>query len=367
MSGRTGKEDDHLSDVLGWIDADASGRWPCEVATEWDHLADRVGAPPWLRPQWTTSWWRAFGSGQLTLVYSRRGDRLVGFVPLVHRGRALVAPTNYHSPGYAFVALDQPAAADLADAMISRRRRTVISFVDSEDPTVESLVAAARRRRHLSVTRPLEHPPNVSTTGDWAEYESSRDSRMMRNLRRRERRLAEVGTPSFSIEAGQSHLADRLEECFETEASSWKGAAGTAINSQDATRTFYTEIARFAASRGELMLAFLRLDGRAIATQLNLRSAGTVTVLKLGHDERYSRFAPGKLLVRHVLRDCFADSTTCFDFSGDANAYKLEWTDRTRHLVETRIYPPGPNGAAAWVTRRYGRPLAKRLLRRGNS
>jgi CelD/BcsL family acetyltransferase involved in cellulose biosynthesis len=356
-----------LSGVLGWIDADHDGMFASEFASEWESLANRVGAPPWARPQWTSIWWQAFGSGQLTVFYVRRGTTVVGVAPMVHGRRAVSSPTNYHSPGYTFVALDDAAAVSLATAVVGRARPAVVSFLDSDGLTVRSLVAEARRKRLPALTRTLEHPPCVETVGDWATYESNRDSKLLRDLRRRERRLAEEGASLFSIESGESNLAELLADCFATEAASWKGAAGTAMNSTPATQFFYSEVARHAASRGELMLAFLRLSGKPIATQLSINFGDTVTVLKLGHDEAFSRFAPGKLLVRHVLRECFAGPTTCFDFSGHANPYKMEWADQTRSLVETRTYPRSVTGATAWASRRYARPMAKRLLARARS
>src|SRR5438105_12628854 len=35
------------------------------LAREWDDLADRVSAPPFLRSGWTAAWWLAFGRGHL--------------------------------------------------------------------------------------------------------------------------------------------------------------------------------------------------------------------------------------------------------------------------------------------------------------
>ena len=354
-----------MQGVVGRSYADTTGCFTSELACEWDRLCDLLRSPPWLRPAWTTAWWQAFGAGRgrLTLMWVRRGDRLVGVAPMMERGRLLASPTNYHSPGYGFVALDQAAAAELATAALQRSRATTWSFLDQGDPTQQALLGAASRRR-LSVTRILEHPPYVNTVGAWADYEARQDAKLLRDLRRRERRLAEEGTLDLSIETGPEDLEANLEDCFRTEAASWKGAQGTAMASQPATRRFYSEIARFTHSRGELMLAFLRLDGQPIATQLNLCSGNTVTVLKLGHDEAYSRFAPGKLLVRHVLQHCFAAPTTCYDFSGHSNAYKMEWADDTRPLLETRTYSAAPADVAAWASFRFGRPLAKRVLGR---
>ena len=345
------------------IDADPVGQYPAGLSSEWEALADNVGAPPWMRPRWFEIWWRAFGAGGPFVLAARRGTELVGIAPMLDEKRAFRSPTNYHSPVFGFLALDQNAADDLAAAALRLSRRPVVmSFLDAAGPTQAALRDAARQRRRLSVTRTLELPPCVATDGAWTDYERQRDAKLLRDLRRRERRLAEAGRPSFSIHMGHFDLRPLMEDCFRTEAASWKGARGTAMSSQPATRSFYTELAEFAHERGELMLAFLRLEDRPIAVQLNLVSGGTVTVLKLGHDEAFDRFAPGKLLIRHVLAECFQGTTTCYDFSGHANPYKLEWTDTSRPLVETRTFVALPPGLAGWAWWRFGRPLARRVM-----
>ncbi len=347
-------------------DAAIGGRFHSALASEWNALADEVNAPPWLRPRWLEIWWGAFGgAGQLVLLTARRGEALVGVAPMVQQRRLLTSPTNYHSPTFGFLALDQEAADDLAVmALRSSDRAVAVSFLDGAGPTQAALLNAARESRHLSVTRTLERPPYVTTQAEWTEYEERRGARLLRDLRRRERRLAEAGQISFEVHTGRFDLDGLLEDCFRTEAASWKGAGGTAMNSTAATRRFYTEIAEFAHARGELMLAFLRLDDRPIAAQFNIDSGGTVTVLKLGHDEEFDRFAPGKLLIRDVLSRCFRDSTTRYDFSGHSNPYKMEWADGQRELVETRAFAPSLPGLVEFASRRYARPLVKRLAGR---
>jgi CelD/BcsL family acetyltransferase involved in cellulose biosynthesis len=208
----------------------------------------------------------------------------------------------------------------------------------------------------------MEAPPHVPTDGCWTEYEQRRNTRLLRDLRRRERRLAEEGPPTYEIHTDRFDLDRLLEDCFRAEAASWKGAEGTAISSRSRTRSYYTDIGRFAYSRGELMLALLRVRERPVAMQFNIVSDGTVTVLKLGHDEVFDRFAPGKLLIRHVLRHCFESDVSRYDFAGRPDPYKLEWAEGEEQLTQFRAFAPSFPGLAAYASWRYGRPLAKRML-----
>jgi CelD/BcsL family acetyltransferase involved in cellulose biosynthesis len=282
---------------------------------------------------------------------------------MVERGGTLRSPTNYHSPMFGFLALDRPVVDDFAATALRYAKRAVtLSFLDAHGTTQIALENAARERRHLYFTRTLKTPPYVPTDGHWTEYERRRSAKLLSDLRRCERRLAEEGRPTVEIHTDGFDLDRLLEDCFRTEAASWKGVKGTAISSQSATRSFYTDVGRLAYGRGELMLAFLRLDDRPIAMQLNIVCGGTVTVLKLGHDEQFNRFAPGKLLIRHVLRHCFESDVTCYDFSGQPSPYKMQWAEGQRQLTETRTFTRALPGLAAYTSWRYGRPLAKRVL-----
>jgi CelD/BcsL family acetyltransferase involved in cellulose biosynthesis len=135
---------------------------------------------------------------------------------------------------------------------------------------------------------------------------------------------------------------------------------GTAILSAPAVERFYREVARWAAERGWLRLAFLRLDGRAIAFDMCLEHGGRFYVLKGGFDVDERKAGPGTLLTHHGIERAFALGLASYELLGQADEYKRSWTPLTRERVRFQSFPRGPAGAAEYVAWRYGRPLAKR-------
>ena len=126
------------------------------------------------------------------------------------------------------------------------------------------------------------------------------------DLRRRSRRLEEeVGEVECSAHTAAEGLRPLLAEGFAVEASGWKGERGTAISADPAVRGFYEDVAAWAADAGLLSLWFLRAGGRAVAFAFCIRDAEAHYVLKIGFDPAYSRYAPGMLLTRAMLRDAF--------------------------------------------------------------
>jgi CelD/BcsL family acetyltransferase involved in cellulose biosynthesis len=74
------------------------------IEGEWEELAIRTGASPFIRPGWFLPWWEAFGSGDLSIVTLRREGRLAGVLPVCRSRGVISSPTNWHSDLYAATA-----------------------------------------------------------------------------------------------------------------------------------------------------------------------------------------------------------------------------------------------------------------------
>ncbi len=329
---------------------------------EWDELADRAGAEPWLRAGWFRPWFDAFGDGSLELLALRREGRLAALGAFQRKGRELRALSNWHTPSFSLLAEDEEARSRLATELYGRgASRVVLMFLPPEDSTLDACLAAAGRHRTIVTT--LERSPFVRVEGSWDDYLAARDGRLAPELRRRRRRLEEKGEIEIEVEDGGDRLGELLADGFRVEAAGWKGAAGTAIASRPQTGRFYTEIARWAAGRGWLRLGFLRVGGQAIAFDFSLEALGVHSLLKTGFDSEYLRYAPGKLLRAAMIERAFAAKLSGYDFLGDVAPWKLEWTDVLRDLRRLQAFAPGAAGTADWAAWRFGRPLAKRALR----
>src|SRR5207248_10191222 len=91
------------------------------IALEWDELATRAGASPFLRPGWFEAWWRSFGRGRLQIVTLRRDGRLAGVAALERHWGSTLAVANVHSPQFGFLADDLTAERALAEPVFEHR------------------------------------------------------------------------------------------------------------------------------------------------------------------------------------------------------------------------------------------------------
>jgi CelD/BcsL family acetyltransferase involved in cellulose biosynthesis len=333
------------------------------LARDWDELADRTAAMPWIRPGWIRAWWKAFGRGRLEILVARRGTSLVGVLPLQYRHGHLRSTTNWHTPGFCLLAEDDLTRQRLAEILMRRpSRRTSIYFLTKDGADLHATAAAARAIGRLLITRPILRSPYVAADRDWAAYERRLSTKKLRELRRRRRRLEQQGRVSLEIADGSQRLDSLLAEGWRVEAAAWKGVRGTAIDSRPDTRMFYREVARWGVERGSLRLAFLRLEGRPLAFDFCLEEDGAHYLLKTGYDPAYREFGPGMMIRYEMLSRAFRLNFRTYEFLGADNPWKFDWAPEFRETILLQAFAPSLTGFVDWSAWTYGRPVAKRLL-----
>lgn len=333
------------------------------VDREWDELAERLDASPFLRPGWIAAWGAAFARGRLTVVTARRnGGEVLGVVPLQRRGDELRSASNEHSPEFGFLAADREVAARLAHAVYDGTSISIcLDFVDPNDVAIAECRDVGKWLAYRRDERLRLRSPYLTIEGDWAQYASGRRRKPRSEAERRLRRLSESGAVTFEVADGSDRLDDLLDQGFAVEASGWKGERGTAIAARSETRTFYTAVAHWAADRGWLRLAFLRLDGRSLAFVLGLEANGVFYSVKEGFDPGFGKFGPGALLRYRLIARAFSLGLRRYEFLGDAEPWKLEWTDTWRERTVFRAYAPSLRGYLKWSLHVRARRAAERV------
>jgi CelD/BcsL family acetyltransferase involved in cellulose biosynthesis len=333
------------------------------LAPEWDALADRVQAPPFVRPGWISAWWRAFGNGDLEIFTLRQRGLLVGLLPLCRFRGALRSPTNWHTPGFGLLAEPDISPEFMQQILLNsgRARRISLGFVDPSSADIEAWRSVAEAQRFRVLTRTQVRSAFVELNDDWDAYQAGLSRNLRGGVRRSLRRLREAGTVSFEIVDGREGLDLLLTEGFRIESSGWKAARGTAILSRSEIEGFYREVGAWAAQKGWLRLAFLRLDNRALAFEFAIEDGGVLYALKSGFDPVYRAFSPGKLLIHKTVKHASSAGLVRYELA-TVEEYKLAWANAFRNLVLFQAFASSPAGLVDWAAFIYGRPLAKRAM-----
>jgi CelD/BcsL family acetyltransferase involved in cellulose biosynthesis len=308
------------------------------------------------------AWWHAFGRGPLALATARRDGRLVAALPFVRRGHVLSSASNWHTPETGVLAVGREEAAALGRSIAEHRvRRVSLAFLDRLDERVAAFRDAIDAAGYRTLERTLLQSPVLELTGDWPQFEAALRSSQRSELRRLRRRLEESGAVVFEVHDGRARLDELLEEVMHVEALGWKGAEGTAMASQEATRSFYREMAAWAAPRGWLRVHVLRLDEAPIAVSLAIVANGVHYGLKMGYDPAHRKLGPGTLLLHELVRDAHEHGLVRVEMLGADDPYKRKWCPQTRTRVGLQAFAPSLAGHAERLAYSHGRPLARRL------
>jgi CelD/BcsL family acetyltransferase involved in cellulose biosynthesis len=353
---------------------EARGRSAFEaLGVEWNALAARGPVDlPMIRHEWLSAWLDAFAPAAAPLVLVARAPSgeaagMTAFLEERARGGIvrLVAPANDHSCRFEWTL--GPDASGAAGALWAHLRDRVrwdallLRDVPRDGPTSVLLETLARADGHLTGRWASLNSPRLALGGAPAEARTS--AKFRANLRRRARRLGELGAVALRrVECGDEVDA-AVDEFLALEASGWKGARGSAIALDPALVAFYRRLARDAARRGALALRMLLLDGRAIAVHLGLVHRGVYYLPKTAYDEGLGATSPGQLLQREVLAECEARGLAGFDFLGPDMAWKRDWAPVHAPHDWLYVYRPSLAGRGMHTLKHRVRPAVKEVLR----
>jgi len=171
-----------------------------------------------------------------------------------------------------------------------------------DGPLAEALQAVlAEQGRLAGLVHREDRAMLASPLDPQAYFEDSLSGKKRKELRRQHNRLAELGDVAFERRSDDAHLARWIEDFLALEHSGWKGTAGSALASHQATTALFREALHGAVSHGRLERLAITLDGEPIAMLANFITPPGAYSFKTAFDERYARYSPGVLLQRENL------------------------------------------------------------------
>ncbi|MDV2986403.1 UNVERIFIED_CONTAM: GNAT family N-acetyltransferase [Methylobacteriaceae bacterium AG10] len=311
---------------------------------------------------------RAGGGAGLIGVWLLVGARPSSRLPI----RTLEAPCNsltlLGSP-----VLDRDHAVEALSAMLEAIARNAglpklicANQIATDGPGFPALLDAASRRgaRIVAIERRQRAVRTAPGVGDPASA-GAVSSKRRAELRRQRKRLAERGELRQVSYRRPEEVSAAFQEFLDLEAAGWKGRTsrrGRAIRNAPPLRAFAQTMITGLARDGCAGIEALRLDGRAIAMNIWLRSGRTAFGWKMAYDETYAKWGPGSLLMEATTETIFAQGAidTIDSCNRDASAALAQlWLER-REIADLLI-DVSPGGSVR------GRltALAETLFRRG--
>jgi CelD/BcsL family acetyltransferase involved in cellulose biosynthesis len=335
---------------------------------EWDSLVrSRARPSPFMLHRWLVEWWRHYGDGgDLTVHVARRGDRLVGALPLCVRPRRRLRVLSFlggDDSTLADLLLADDEGSEVATALAARIGSSEHDFADfSGLPGGSRLVAALDSSQLRLIER--SEAPVLDLSAGWDEvYRSKLSSKKRNHYSRRRRQLADAGRVEVDVAGTHAELERALEDAFTLHELRWQGRPDGSGFATPTGRSFHHATVKALAELDVPRIVTLKIDGRPVAFHYYLSLEGRMYVNRIAFDPSFARLSPGTINTLDAIEAAAAEGVTKVEFLGGAERYKLELADHLEPLYEGFGLARTRRGQAAVAGRLGGIRVRKQLKR----
>lgn len=160
----------------------------------------------------------------------------------------------------------------------------------------------------------------------------------------RQRLESDHGPVSVEMHAADADCAPWIDAFLVMEKSGWKGQAGSALACAADTEHLFREVIETGHERGEVRLASLRAGGQVLAMSSWFETGDRGFGFKMTFDEGFRGYAPGQLLMHHIVGQVGEGAGVHFDTCappGSSGCYSLWRGKRTIFDCAVAIGSPG--------------------------
>lgn len=212
-----------------------------------------------------------------------------------------------------------------------------------DDPACAALIDCCKAGgRAFEIVDRFERPARFPGSGAAPAGRSEKKaSARLRSLRKRLER--DHGPVAVAVQSDGADCEPWIETFLAMERSGWKGAAGSALACSPGTEGLFREVVRRGREHGLVRLATLTAGGRPLAMSSWFETENRGAGFKMAFDEAFRAYAPGQLLMRHVVERIGGNPAMHFDTCTPAPRGKRTslWSDqRTIYDCAVAIGPP---------------------------
>jgi CelD/BcsL family acetyltransferase involved in cellulose biosynthesis len=316
-----------------------------QLARAWAALQDKTAASPMSRIEWAQAYLESYAQEhpeRVKLAVLESDGELAAVIPLLQR-RTLGLPYlemlgshELYEPTE-LLYRDPKSLAQLLDAVL---RETGQPLVFERHPgNAASIDIITQQLRQAWKVRRRQRPasPSVQIGED---PEQVLNSGRRSDLRRMLRRAEKYGKVTFRVHAPTlDELQPLFDAAMKIEAAGWKGETQTALQTDVVARSFFERYARLTAQAGILRIAFMDIDGKPVASQINVECGGAIWLFRIGYDEAFADCSPGNLLMMEVIRYASRQKLKSCEFLGKAEGWTRMWTNNQYTTECITLFP----------------------------
>ncbi|MFH2055524.1 MAG: hypothetical protein ABIJ61_06170, partial [bacterium] len=183
----------------------------------------------WLSHEWLSSWWRAFGEeSRMFCPVIWEEEQLTLAAPLLLRERrikgfkikTLEFMENGITPRSAFVGsgFGVEEIVKMLEELARRSRLwsvAILENIEIDNACLDAIRIAASEVGFNTLEEPSRNSPFVDLSRGWDDFVANLGEKMRNTIRRRRRRLAELGNVEVERIADRMKYPAALKKCFE--------------------------------------------------------------------------------------------------------------------------------------------------------
>jgi CelD/BcsL family acetyltransferase involved in cellulose biosynthesis len=351
-----------VSDILEINDSDQLE----DLRVAWKQLLSQTAQASFFQTlDWLRCYWRHYGTPanqppqRLRVIIVHHGGQPAGIVPLTvicertRVGQVRVLTYPLHDWGWIYGPIGPDPAQTLAAALehIAATRRDWdlldLRWVNDDCADCGGTTQAMQAAGFAAQRGVWKQTAHVATTAGWDAWFASKTSKWRNNIRRCEKRVAELGDVELvryrprGAEHGEDDPRwDLYDAAVEVARQSWQASAtdGTTI-CHDSVAEFFRETYALAVKNGMMDLCLLKAGGQPIAFGYNYFHDGCVSGIRFGFDQQHAKAGAGNAMYLHMLRDSFARGDRLFDMGIGSLEIKEAWLTGTANSYRFTHYP----------------------------
>ncbi|GAB3380200.1 GNAT family N-acetyltransferase [Lysobacter fragariae] len=185
---------------------------------------------------------------------------------------------------------------------------------------------------------------------------------MLKDLRRRRRRLHEAGPCSVRLVQAARLLPEACERHLALEHGGWKGAHGSSLLSSVAGVGFFREVVERFGAIGAVVFTELLSGDRVIGSSSNFLVGRTLSAFKIGWHSGFARYSPGRLTELALLESIPATwpHVDKFDSNSGQDSFLSRMLPHAEPIVSGFV-ATDPRGLQALHLGRLMHPFARAL------
>ena len=327
--------------------------------------------------QWEESQLQLFavedGAGRPLLLVPLRSTIYDGAVPFARTLASIGHTENFSELNLVFdSALDEIQRNSIVTALFSYFRtmplpaEVVRLWPAERNGGLASMIDAALRKAGFWV-QPYANSFNwyEDTRGkSWQDYLSDRSQNHRHNIRRRRRDLEKSGSMELHLYTSDNtteEIQQGIDDYIIATVESWKSPSSLVSRGMLA-------LMRMTGREDCLRIGILKYEGRPIAGQFWIVSAGVAHAMRISHNEDYKQLSPGVVLTAFVVEHLLdVDHVNLIDFGLGDDDYKKKWVQSRRDYDGFIAFNPGtPRGmffGAQHIVGKRLKPAVRMLLK----